>query len=68
MPFSTANVCISSPRHQRESSDHSRIIDTIAIATVHLPPPDVRVTYWGFDFAVSRRSVRVVYRAPGQEF
>lgn len=21
------------------------------MATVHLPPPEVRVTYWGFDLA-----------------
>lgn len=27
------------------------------MATVHLPPPEVRVTYWGFDLAVEDKKV-----------
>jgi hypothetical protein len=51
-PFSTAKVCVSCPRHQRVNSEKMRRKDTMSIATVHFPPPEVRVTYWGFDFAV----------------
>jgi hypothetical protein len=41
-PFSTAKVCDSLPRHHRDVSDHSKIADTIIMATVHFPPPEVR--------------------------
>lgn len=52
-PFSTLKVWSSSPCHHLVNSDHMRIADTTIMATVHFPPPDVRVTYWGFAFAVA---------------
>jgi len=45
-PFSTAKVCSSVPRHQRESSAQKRMSAIKDMATVHLPPPEVRVVYW----------------------
>jgi hypothetical protein len=51
-PFSTAKVCVSCPAHQRVSSEKMSRMETTRIATVHFPPPDVRVTYCGFALAV----------------
>jgi len=53
-PFSTAKVWVSWPRHQRVNSEKMRKKDTQSIATVHFPPPEVCVTYWGFALAVQR--------------
>src|SRR3569833_1555136 len=63
-PFSTANVWSSAPRHHRPSSDQKSMAETTTMATVHLPPPDVRCTYCGFAFAVGLRrgSVSICHR------
>lgn len=54
-PFSTAKVCVSVPAHHRDSSDQTSISVTMIMATVHLPPPEVRVIYWGLDFAGEKK-------------
>lgn len=54
-PFSTANVCVSVPAHQRVNSVHARISETMTIPTVHLPPLEVWVTYCGFALATEKK-------------
>lgn len=51
--FSTETVWFSWPRHHWVNSENVRKTQTTSIATVHFPPPEVRVMYWGLDFAGS---------------